>query len=47
MAIGDHVLDLSQIKHLFDGPVMSKHQEVLDKPVLNDFMALGHLGKST
>ena len=39
------MLDLSQIKHLFDGPVMSKHQDVFDKPVLNDFMALGNLGE--
>ena len=41
VAIGDQVLDLSSIKHLFNGPLMSSHQDVFDKPVLNDFMALG------
>uniref|UniRef100_K7FYQ1 Fumarylacetoacetase n=1 Tax=Pelodiscus sinensis TaxID=13735 RepID=K7FYQ1_PELSI len=42
VAIGDQVLDLSAIKHLFTGPVLSKHQDVFDQPVLNDFMGLGH-----
>ena len=26
VAIGDSVLDLSVVKHKFDGPLMSKHQ---------------------
>uniref|UniRef100_A0A8C5GM62 Fumarylacetoacetase n=1 Tax=Gouania willdenowi TaxID=441366 RepID=A0A8C5GM62_GOUWI len=42
VAIGDQVLDLSVIKSLFQGPVMSKHQHVFDQPVLNPFMALGY-----
>lgn len=31
MAIGDQILDLSVIKHLFTGPVLSKHQDVFDQ----------------
>lgn len=31
VAIGDQVLDLSVIKHLFTGPVLSKHQDVFDQ----------------
>lgn len=31
MAIGDQILDLSAIKHLFTGPVLSKHQDVFDQ----------------
>uniref|UniRef100_A0A7N8WR78 Fumarylacetoacetase n=1 Tax=Mastacembelus armatus TaxID=205130 RepID=A0A7N8WR78_9TELE len=42
VAIGDQILDLSVIKSLFQGPVMSKHQDVLDQPTLNAFMALGY-----
>lgn len=45
VAIGDQILDLSVIKSLFVGPVMSKHQDVFDqvrfqisKPVFNDQM---------
>nr|XP_034987389.1 fumarylacetoacetase [Zootoca vivipara] len=41
VAIGDQVLDLSAIKHLFDGPILSKHHHVFDQPTLNRFMALG------
>ncbi|XP_062998628.1 fumarylacetoacetase [Elgaria multicarinata webbii] len=41
VAIGDQVLDLSAIKHLFDGPILSKHHQVFDQPTLNHFMALG------
>lgn len=41
VAIGDEILDLSVIKHLFSGPIMSKHQHVFEKSVLNDFMELG------
>uniref|UniRef100_A0A3Q1B794 Fumarylacetoacetase n=1 Tax=Amphiprion ocellaris TaxID=80972 RepID=A0A3Q1B794_AMPOC len=42
VAIGDHILDLSVIKSLFQGPVISKHQDVFDQPTLNAFMALGY-----
>ena len=31
MAIGDQILDLSVIKHLFTGPILSGHQDVFDK----------------
>uniref|UniRef100_G3SLF0 Fumarylacetoacetase n=1 Tax=Loxodonta africana TaxID=9785 RepID=G3SLF0_LOXAF len=41
VAIGDQILDLSVIKHLFTGPVLSKHQDVFDEPTLNSFMGLG------
>jgi len=42
VAIGEQVLDLSVITHLFTGPIMGKNQQVFKQPVLNDFMALGH-----
>ncbi|KAM4743661.1 fumarylacetoacetase [Anableps anableps] len=42
VAIGDQILDLSMIRSLFVGPVMSKHQDVFDQPTLNAFMALGY-----
>uniref|UniRef100_A0A3Q3A8C2 Fumarylacetoacetase n=1 Tax=Kryptolebias marmoratus TaxID=37003 RepID=A0A3Q3A8C2_KRYMA len=42
VAIGDQILDLSVIKSLFVGPVMSRHQEVFDQPTLNAFMSLGY-----
>lgn len=41
VAIGDQILDLSIIKHLFTGPVLSKHQHVFDETTLNSFMGLG------
>uniref|UniRef100_A0A452U2H3 Fumarylacetoacetase n=1 Tax=Ursus maritimus TaxID=29073 RepID=A0A452U2H3_URSMA len=41
VAIGDQILDLSVIKHLFTGPVLSKQQDVFDQPTLNSFMGLG------
>uniref|UniRef100_A0A2K5ZU67 Fumarylacetoacetase n=1 Tax=Mandrillus leucophaeus TaxID=9568 RepID=A0A2K5ZU67_MANLE len=41
VAIGDQILDLSVIKHLFTGPVLSKHQDVFNQPMLNSFMGLG------
>uniref|UniRef100_A0A804HJ13 Fumarylacetoacetase n=1 Tax=Homo sapiens TaxID=9606 RepID=A0A804HJ13_HUMAN len=41
VAIGDQILDLSIIKHLFTGPVLSKHQDVFNQPTLNSFMGLG------
>jgi len=46
VAIGKYVLELSQIKHLFDGPQMKVQQHVFDSSVLNDFMSLGHLAWS-
>ncbi|XP_028678497.2 fumarylacetoacetase [Erpetoichthys calabaricus] len=42
IAIGDQILDLSVIKTLFTGPLLSQHQDVFDKPTLNAFMGLGH-----
>ncbi|CAN9506859.1 unnamed protein product [Ophioblennius macclurei] len=42
VAIGDQILDLSVIKSLFKGPVMTRHQDVFDQPTLNGFMALGY-----
>ncbi|XP_015177082.1 PREDICTED: fumarylacetoacetase [Polistes dominula] len=41
VAIGDEILDLSQISHLFDGPILKNNQDVFRKDYLNDFMALG------
>lgn len=42
VAIGDQILDLSLIRHLFKGPLLSSKTDVFNKPVLNDFMALGN-----
>ena len=42
VAIGDFVLDLSQVSHLFDGPNMKAHQNVLKETTLNSFMSLGN-----
>uniref|UniRef100_A0A8B9KJS8 Fumarylacetoacetase n=1 Tax=Astyanax mexicanus TaxID=7994 RepID=A0A8B9KJS8_ASTMX len=42
VAIGDQILDLSVIKHLFNGPALGKHQDVFDQPTLNAFMGLGY-----
>ncbi|XP_041031070.1 fumarylacetoacetase isoform X3 [Carcharodon carcharias] len=41
VAIGDQILDLSVVKHLFTGSVLSKHQHVFTQQTLNPFMALG------
>jgi fumarylacetoacetase len=41
VAIGDFVLDLSAITHLFNGPHLQGRQEVFLQPTLNAFMALG------
>ncbi|KAK6187026.1 hypothetical protein SNE40_006277 [Patella caerulea] len=41
VAIGDQILDLSAVVQLFNGPILSKNQNVFLQPVLNDFMALG------
>ncbi|XP_041663528.1 fumarylacetoacetase [Cheilinus undulatus] len=42
VAIGDQILDLSVVKSLFQGPVMSRHQDVFEQTTLNAFMALGY-----
>jgi fumarylacetoacetase len=44
VAIGNYVLDLKQVKHLFDGPVMRKNQHVFEQSTLNMFMSLGAQG---
>lgn len=41
VAIGSHILDLSVIKHLFNGPLLQNHQNVFDASSLNSFMSLG------
>uniref|UniRef100_A0A8C7X296 Fumarylacetoacetase n=1 Tax=Oryzias sinensis TaxID=183150 RepID=A0A8C7X296_9TELE len=41
VAIGDQILDLSVIRSLFDGPIMSRNQEVFAQSTLNAFMDLG------
>ncbi|KAJ8311455.1 hypothetical protein KUTeg_010810 [Tegillarca granosa] len=41
IAIGDQILDLSVVKHLFDGPVLQSQQNVFDEPTLNAFMSMG------
>ena len=40
VAIGDQVLDLSKVSHLFTGPLMSGHQEVFHSSTLNKLMSL-------
>jgi len=40
VAIGESVLDLSQISHLFTGPNLAGHQDVFKQSRLNAFMAL-------
>uniref|UniRef100_A0A672P707 Fumarylacetoacetase n=1 Tax=Sinocyclocheilus grahami TaxID=75366 RepID=A0A672P707_SINGR len=42
VAIGDQILDLSAIKHLFNGPALGPHQDVFEQPTLNAFMAVGY-----
>ncbi|KAK0163062.1 hypothetical protein PV327_006773 [Microctonus hyperodae] len=41
VAIGDEILDLFIISHLFNGPLLSEKQNVFRQEYLNDFMALG------
>lgn len=41
VAFGNQIVDLSRIKHLFTGPILSSKQDVFDKPTLNEFMASG------
>lgn len=40
VAIGEHILDLSAIQHLFEGPLL-KGTDVFRQHTLNRFMALG------
>ncbi|XP_023325158.1 fumarylacetoacetase [Eurytemora carolleeae] len=40
VAIGDQILDLSKISHLFSGPQLSKHQDVFKETTLNGLMSL-------
>lgn len=41
VAIGDYVLDLTEIADLFTGPIMSQKKSSLQEQVLNGFMGLG------
>ncbi|XP_060035556.1 fumarylacetoacetase isoform X2 [Erinaceus europaeus] len=41
VAIGEQILDLSVIRHLFTGPALAPHQDVFNQPTLNSFMGLG------
>jgi len=40
VAIGDLILDLSKISHLFDGTLLAEHQAVFQQPCLNGLMSL-------
>uniref|UniRef100_A0A0A9X2E1 Fumarylacetoacetase n=2 Tax=Lygus hesperus TaxID=30085 RepID=A0A0A9X2E1_LYGHE len=40
VAIGDSILDLSKIYNLFNGPLLSNHQDVFTKSSLNALMSL-------
>jgi len=40
VAIGDQILDLSKISHLFNGPLLGKHQHVFRATTLNSLMGL-------
>lgn len=40
VAIGTQILDLSVVKHLFDGPQMKDNQNVFEQSTLNAFMSL-------
>ena len=42
VAIGDYVLDLSSVSHLFTGPLMAGHQASLQSSSLNSLMGLSH-----
>lgn len=41
VAIGNQVLDLSVIRHLFTGPILQSQQDVFAENTLNSFMGLG------
>ncbi|ETN83022.1 putative fumarylacetoacetase [Necator americanus] len=40
VAIGESILDLSAVAHLFDGPALTNHQDVFKQETLNAFMSL-------
>ncbi|KAK4885955.1 hypothetical protein RN001_002226 [Aquatica leii] len=40
VAIGDQILNLQEIAHLFNGPNLLHHQSVFKQPTLNSFMGL-------
>ena len=42
VAIGEYVLDLSSVSHLFTGPLMSSHTASLRSSSLNSLMGLSH-----
>lgn len=42
VAIGDRILKLSVVKHLFTGPALCENQNVFAEASLNSFMALPH-----
>lgn len=41
IAIGNQILDLSVVKHLFDGPFLKNYKNVFQEKSLNSFMSLG------
>nr|CAD7424287.1 unnamed protein product [Timema monikensis] len=41
VAIGDQILDLNAVSHLFDGPLLKDQQFVFKEATLNSFMSLG------
>lgn len=41
VAIGNHILDLSKVAHLFTGPHLSANHDALKSETLNKFMSLG------
>uniref|UniRef100_H2Z6I6 Fumarylacetoacetase n=1 Tax=Ciona savignyi TaxID=51511 RepID=H2Z6I6_CIOSA len=41
VAIGDQILSLTEVAHLFDGPNLASSQHVFAEKTLNSFMALG------
>jgi len=41
VAIGEHILCLTSISHLFTGPILSKARHVFSQSTLNSFMELG------
>ena len=43
VAVGEMVLDLSKVSHLFTGALMKEHQELLRSHNLNQLMGLSHL----
>ncbi|XP_057370834.1 fumarylacetoacetase-like [Daphnia carinata] len=41
VAIGEHILDLHAVAHLFNGPELKNNQNVFQESTLNSFMGLG------